>query len=67
MKRRKVKLSEMKRLIDSYIELHGDAEVSSISTHCGNEAHIEYTLNLCDLTKDDYRNIGGIEIKYEEC
>lgn len=43
-----VKLSEIYRLIGNYIELHGDKDVASIATHCGDPEY-EYTLNLYDI------------------
>lgn len=43
------KLSEIHRLIGNYIELHGDKDVTSISTHCGGGRSYEYTFNLHDI------------------
>lgn len=40
------KLSEIYRLIGNYIELNGDKDVTSISTHCGSGRRYEYTFNL---------------------
>ncbi len=45
------KLSEIYRLIGNYIELHGDKDVTSISTYCGSE--YEYSFNLHDVYNDD--------------
>lgn len=42
-----VKLSEMYRVIGNYLEIHGDKDVTSISSHCGSE--FEYSLNLHDI------------------
>ncbi len=41
------KLSEIYRLIENYIELHGDKDVTSVASHCGSE--YEYTFNLHDI------------------
>lgn len=43
------KLSEMQKRIEAYLLLHGDKEVTSISTTCGGGSKIEYTLNLHDI------------------
>lgn len=42
------KLSEMSKLMNMYIELHGDKEISSIATHNGS-SKLEYTLHLYDI------------------
>ena len=42
-------LSEMYRSIGMYLELHGDKEVTSISTCCGHNAKNQYILNLHDI------------------
>lgn len=43
------RLSYMKNMIDIYLTLHGDKEVTSVSTHQGVGNDIEYTLNLHDI------------------
>lgn len=43
-----VRLSEMYHLIGMYLELHGDKDVTSISTCCGQSKN-QYILNLHDI------------------
>lgn len=63
MKREKVRLSDIKREIEKYIEENEDAEVISISTYCSGASQILYALNLCDLKSDSFESIGEIKIK----
>lgn len=66
MSRRKVRLSDLYVQIGKYLATNGDADVSSISTHCNSLDKIQYTLNLSDLSKEGFDKIGQIDIKYEE-
>lgn len=43
------RLSYMRDMIDMYLTLHGDKEVTSVSIHQGIGNDIEYTLNLHDI------------------
>lgn len=43
------RLSYMRDMIDTYLTLHGDKEVTSVSIHQGMGNDIEYTLNLHDI------------------
>lgn len=49
------KLSILYEKIGEYLEMHGDKDVTSISTWCGS-APIEYTLNLHDVYEG---RVGG--------
>ncbi len=57
------KLSELHRLIGNYLELHGDKEVTSISTWCSSDPQ-EYTLNLHDIFDGP---IGANPYSGEDC
>lgn len=48
------KLSEIHRLIENYVELHGDKDVISIGSSNGTE--YEYIFNLYDIYNGDGYN-----------
>lgn len=69
-----VKLSEIYRLIGNYLELHGDKDVTSISTWCATAPNA-YTFNLHDIydgpigtnpyTGEDHFNIPKYSLSKE--
>lgn len=63
MKKRIVYLTDLYAKIGSYLKLYGDANVTSISTHCNHPKNLYYTLNVTDLDTDKERKI---DIPYKE-